>query len=144
MSANLKVINHSTGDSWHDGEEYGAWESHSNNSIAGISLVKDKDYWDVIADFDVKRGDIVYLVFVEYSTGDSFGHSSGNISYVAVFKTEDKAWAVYNTIKNQDWDEKHDLTYVSESGKEMTDGWACWSGYFESIENIEVKELIVE
>ena len=42
-------------------------------------------------DFEPKPGAAVHLVLVTYQTGDTFGHSTGNVSIVGVFATNAEA-----------------------------------------------------
>ena len=142
----LKVENDATGDSWREDKEWGSWEENTCNHVEGIRLAKENDYSDVVADFEVKSGDIVYLVFAEYGSGDSFGHSSGNIEYIAVFKTKEKAdflkYSLEQREKKKD-DNKFTFEYETESGT-IIQNHCPWDGYFERLEGITVIDLIVE
>ena len=79
-------------------DEWDRDDTASTWSVGGLRLTE--DYPDVSACFPIKAGDIVYLLYVVYSTGDSFGHSEdGSISFVDVFKTHAKAVTAANTIR---------------------------------------------
>lgn len=50
------------------------------------------DFEEINVSFDVvKSGDEVYVVYVIYSSGDSFGHSTGNIAVAGVFSNSNDA-----------------------------------------------------
>lgn len=142
ITTNLRVINHTTGESEHSSEPYGDWYEETNNDIQGLEIVKGKNrYNDVVADFEVKDGDELFLVYAEYSSGDSFGHSTGNLEFIAVYKTEQKAWDAYNVIDNGG---STDLVFILESGLEYKLGYAPWDGYFENLQHFNVVKLKVD
>lgn len=144
----LKVENDVTGDSWSEDKEWGSWEENNCNSIQGIKLVKENEFYDVVTDFEVKKGDTVYLVYAEYGSGNSFGNSSGNISYVGVYKKKIKAERAVKEIKRSreayDNSGDYEAKFKTESGKVIKDGFPSWCGYFERLESARIEELKVE
>jgi hypothetical protein len=145
MSKHLKVINEKRTHSTRGEGDYADWSEDIYNDIRELEIVdSDYSYRDVIADFDVKSGDIVFLVYALYSDGDSFGSSTGNIEYVAVYKSKEKAEACVKQI-NDSVDKSrntYSMEYTTESGSVLT--VSCpWIGYFNRLESAEVRRLIV-
>lgn len=140
----LKVINDCHTHSEREDREWGSWSEDTHNDVNGLQIVEEKDYYDLIADFDVKVKDFVYLVYATYSTGDSFGHGTGCIEYIAVFKTEEKAARLKKMLQKRDQGDKNEnkftFKYTTESGKKI-ENHCPWDGYFESLESVYVEEL---
>ena len=144
----LKVNNEIWTSSKSEGVRYGWWKKFQENNITGIEIVPEEEYYDLAIDFEVKPNDIVYLVTVQYSSGDSFGNSRGNISYIGVWLTKEKAELAKTTILShyeayKDDRKQPELTLISETGIEWKDGFPSWLGYFEHIEQVEVHTLEV-
>lgn len=76
------------------------------------------------------RGKKVFVVLVEYSTGDSFGKTEGCGYIEGVYQTHEEAEMVKEAIE--------DNTYC---GPET---WVPWIGFFESLEAVSIKEMRVE
>ena len=77
---------------WNDGEKWGSWESEYNNKFHSITRVEDGEYGEIQSSLDLKRGDKCWVVWVEYSSGDSFGQGVRNdVTPVAVFTFEEAA-----------------------------------------------------
>lgn len=119
-------------------EPYGDWSRDTDNDVQNLTIAK--DCWDVIADFDVEVGDKLYLVWCEYGEGDSFGSSSGETEFIAVYKTKEKADACHKACKNT---ESGILTYVTETG-DSVEIYTPWHGYFEVLEEVHTTLLEVE
>ena len=83
----------------------------------------------VEVDFDVQLGDGIWVVYVRYGTGDSFGHTNGAWTIIGVYKNQNEAAKIAEQINLK--------TYVSPSG------YLVWDGYFESFECCEVEGFIV-
>lgn len=133
-------------------------------TVDGIELVD--QYPDVTACFPLETGDSVYLVYVVYSTGDSFGHDEDHsIAFIDVFKTEERAKLAARGIReHRDWycstrssrmtpAEARKLRgkYASEHSVDLVreDGTvhmvcASWNGYFESLSYVEVAHFAVD
>ena len=111
----------------------------TENTIRGIKLVKPKDYWDVIADFDVTKED-TWLLFAEYESGDSFGYDSGNIEFIGLYNDFELAVKQAKIItKNSN---KHSVKLTANNGKPYE---VCcpWVGYFERLQNVEVMQVFI-
>jgi hypothetical protein len=92
-------------------------------------------YFDEI-DFDGnKLPDHVYVVWVSYSDGDTFGRSFGHGSIQGVFASYAEALAAQAQIRSTG-------KGLPIPGKEYTH-YAPWDGYFASLEGVEIDAVPV-
>jgi hypothetical protein len=95
---------------------------------------------DVVIGADVKVGDTVYVVWYEYTTGDSFGSDSGKFEFVAAYTTEELAEKCKQKIL--DHDGGFSMTITLEDGEEFS--MHCpWVGYFERLEGVHINKAII-
>lgn len=138
--------------------DYRTWSKSNENDIKSISVTKDKKFFDLIIEKDFDLNKPCYLVFVEYSSGDSFGEERGCLEYIKVFKTKEEAelfkvnlnkleeYADSN-FKNEKLNpklfEKIDTKYSCIRKFEYFGEKFClpYGGYFDNLEKIEIKEL---
>lgn len=138
-------------------EEYGSWSENYDHDISGFKVVKSKEYFDLVLDFEPEKDVPYYLVYATYGTGNSFGSSSGHVSYVHLFKSVELARECIKAIqKSYDrydqrgiaWKEKNSLTtrYTLDSGKIIEENVDIhpWIGYFERLESIQYKIIEME
>lgn len=78
-------------------------------------------------DFDANPGQTVYVVYVRYGAGSTFGHTSGAWEIIGIYEHEDEARSV---VKSIEYD-----TYS---------GYKCWEGYFESLERADYESMVVK
>ena len=85
-----------------------------------------------------------WLVYVNYSTGDSFHHKTGCICFVDIFENasdaEHLAKLLEEDAKTEDLDFKP-LKVKFPSGIEKEICTSTWKGYFETLENVCVQSL---
>lgn len=120
------------------------WDRDDTYTERGdFKLVLSEKYPDVYLD-DAKLGDHVYLIFAEYSTGDSFGYDeNARVEIISVHRSKDlaeKNRAMLASIN------KHDgyKTFIElDNGKEMQIH-VPWTGYFESLTELHCEEFIIE
>lgn len=111
-------------DKWDRGDmyqEYGGIEVYYSKDNACLGYITNT----LEADFDVKPGDVVFVVVVQYSTGDTFGRSDGQIHIYKIFNKYDEAADVQSKILNGEISD-----YV-------------WTGYFEHLEDVYVETEVV-
>jgi hypothetical protein len=94
---------------------------------------------DIVVGADVNVGDTVYIVWVEYGTGDSFGSDGGNVEYIAGFVDKAKAEECEAMIRKV---EVYSYTLTLEDGSSH-DMHSPWIGYFECLEAVHINETIV-
>jgi hypothetical protein len=82
-------------------ETYGEWYSEYKNTLAKIKFTESAP--DVVTSLDVSVGDKLYIVWIEWSSGDSFGTSiRGNVETLGVFKDEQYALRFSEFVKQTD------------------------------------------
>lgn len=113
-------------------EQYGDWEEDWAVMFLGRASFSSDDFYSPESesvDDSWKTGDSGWFVWVNYSTGDSFGRSlRGSICIVDIFKDFAEAVKCRNDIQN------NKATYIKE-GKECKI-YAPWEGYFENLESV--------
>jgi len=125
-----------TDDEWDRGDTHTSW------TFGDAYVSDDKKYGEYIeVDFDVKRGDTVYLIGVIWSDGDSFGHDDcSRFELFAAYKDKDKALEAVKILEDTStgsWDKKIKLP----DGYELT--YIPWNGYFESLDSVELFERVI-
>lgn len=117
------------------------------NDITGMTITDNGEFYDVLADFVVEENKSYYLMYAEYSTGDSFGSESGIITYIGLFKNLSEA------EHNKGILEKHYLDYQNDDSTsyvvnlKLSSGLILpfyagdWLGYFNSLQDIHIQEM---
>lgn len=89
---------------------------------------------------ELKEGDIVYVVYAVYSTGNSFGHQAdGSFEFISVHKDETIAHDNARGLK-----EGTQKFLKQDDGTETPYTWYPWDGYFESLTYIQVESQILD
>ncbi len=130
-------------------EEYGPWHGSYSNYFKGVT--KSDLSVDVVSDIDIKPGEICYLVWIEYSSGDSFGIGDRECTEViGIFKDEQSAKELAKSIEEHDnddenrtWDEKYGFYCKTSDGQEFKYGCAPWTGYFETLEEVHIETVVM-
>jgi hypothetical protein len=132
----------------------GDWDNDDtcqHHRVEGFVIAED-NYYDFqcsIEDIDWEK--TYYLVDVNYDTGDSFGHYAGKIAFVDLFESRELAFSLAEAIEDNakaygnksNWDYKP-LKYKVDDGSERECYTSAWLGYFESINDVVVKEVLRE
>ena len=146
----FKILNNSRTNHWEEDSDdvYRSWSSDISNQPYGYELKDSESYFDCAlwSGESYEEGQRIYFVYVEYSTGDSFGSSSGNIEYVGAFTNKEKADKLVKLIlenygNHPDYDfskENNKNTFEYEGQKVYT---YSWKGYFEHLESVYVTSL---
>ncbi len=131
--------------SYREDKPYGDWYSYHDFSIEGVYTRVGAEYTygveEINVQFDAKEGDLVYVLYMIYDTGDSFGRAHGLGEVFWVFNDE---WAAEKArrevVKNSD---QYSVEFDDGFGK-MIKLSNPGAGYFETIQSIEVKPCLVE
>jgi hypothetical protein len=83
--------------------------------------------------------DAIYAVVVHYSTGDTFGRSEGCIDIPIAFVNLDEANKVAKEIDSFDYRTEKNSKHQFQD--EKYGFHKCWTGYFETLNGVEVKKL---
>ncbi len=132
-------------------EQFGDWSSSSSWSFKKIWYVDDieKHYGDITSELDIKPGEEVYVVWVEYDTGDSFGYATcGSSDSVAVFKNYEAAEDFKKHIESEKYTPDPDKKYMYMNVYEALDGqkvhfYGSWQGYFERLAEVHIEHTRV-
>lgn len=123
---------------WDNDDTYTSWE------LGDVWLQKDSaesyNYEMYELDQHADVGDIVYVVFAVWSTGDSFGSYEGaGAEVMFVSKDPDVAYFVMRTLQNATgYSEK--ITWNNGQTRPIH---IPWNGYFEQLNSLTVYERIV-
>lgn len=134
-------------DSYRSEEEYGDWHESYEFGIDGVSLTSQRhsnaeDKLGCLV--DVKAGEPVFVLYMTYDTGDTFGSAKGQGEVIWVFK--DAALAMK---AKQQWVEENDklnpefsIKFEVDGGEYVTQSNPA-AGYFENVGYITVATFLV-
>lgn len=127
-------------DSFHDGEQYGDWWAHYDFSAPTYAYSTDKPSYKSYpyAGPDIEPGTPVFVVYVVWSSGDSFGSDTrGSYEFMSV--TTDMSRA----IRNMDALRKEGKAVIeNDNGTTMEVSWKPWDGYFESLDELSIATVL--
>lgn len=132
--------------SYRDPEEYGSWGAEYESYIyrARINVGQDQcsyNYERFDIGQEVKPGEVVYVLYMIYSDGDSFGRARGKIEVLWVFKDASAAFEAKKNVEK--YKKEYSIKIKTEVGTEITLS-NPGSGYFERVDSVDIKTLIVE
>lgn len=121
-----------------DGPYSGYRQVHRNVTVVGVGKTKDSfkstgynsDYESVLVDDATFNSEKVWLVCVTYSDGDTFSNTSGLLNIPHICSQPEHAKIIADSIRRG--------TYMAD-----LDMYLPWTGYFTSLENVEVLEKSV-
>lgn len=132
-------------------EEFGSWEESFSNSLGKVKRTSKKEYGDVLSKFDLKKGDDAFVVWIEYSTGDSFGHAErGSTMAIGIFTDVKAARVLAAKINEYDRDvntaagDKFKYGFKTPDGQFFECGYAPWLGYFEHLNEVHVDVVEIQ
>lgn len=130
-------------DSYQSEKYYGEWWADYSFSVDSVSISDEKRYEGDSEKFnlDVEVGDIVYVVYITYSDGDSFGRSTGKGEVVWMYKEKRKAEDCAESVEK--FKGRYSINIETEDGQVVSWSNPC-SDYFSQLEDVVVKEMIVE
>jgi hypothetical protein len=129
------------GDSYHEPVDYGDWWT-TNHRTYDYAYITDSQYGGHPIDFPVSEGDTVYLLYVTYSSGDSFGNASGCVEEIWVFNNPNDAEKARRIIE-EDANKNPDTTSDLDIGLPRPIYTGAWKGYFDYVEDVTVVPLVV-
>ncbi len=88
---NIVINTYTSTNSKNDGKLYGNWSTKHYNEIKSFSITKSEEYFDLIINNNIDTTKPLYLLYAEYSHGDSFGNESGCLEYIKLFESLDEA-----------------------------------------------------
>jgi hypothetical protein len=147
MYAKLNIDHYCESES-HSDEAYGPWETvYSFHVGTKAKVVEESGYKVEPLPSGVSRGDVVFAIIANYSTGDSFGMAErGDYDVVCIVKYLDKAKEILKILKtpalSNDFDARL-VKFTLDNDSEVA-YHRPWLGYFESLDSLEIYPIILE
>lgn len=123
-------------DRWSVADTYTSWSTH------GVELTHVDDEHALPADFQVAVGDEVHVVYLVYSTGDSFHREEGKCLEVISFH-KNSALAHENAERVRTGPRSDGKIEIEFDSGAKVKRYCNWDGYFESIDNVHVESFVV-
>ncbi len=135
-------------DSWDRDDLSTSWDISNN------ILETDTQFPDIVSSKKLDFEKEYFLVYVIFSTGDSFHHHSGyDCRLIDVFEHKENAQKLVEMIEKQNenyqsnqrdlGENAYSMTYTDESGE--TKQISCdWNGYFERIDSCDIKTVTLQ
>lgn len=121
---------------------YGSWSSSYVNILSGVGIEKNYGHRKVAVDFDVQIGDVVFVLWAEWSTGDSFGKSKcGSADVIHIFKNPKLALAAKDKLKDESTDPT--VEFETDSGQ-LLKCYRPWCDYFDNLEEVNVAAVLIQ
>lgn len=114
------------------------WSRDSTDGVVSIigATITSKDGYDTLGtDAELKKGDTIYLVWAQYSTGDTFGNDGGQYELLEVHTDKAVADARREMYENLGDNRSEDVGQCV--------GYVPWLGYFESLDFVQVDEFVL-
>lgn len=111
-------------------------ETHTD--VEGLIEVRDGQPYDVCIDDGPLDG--LYLLYVTYTTGDSFHTNTGVFTALTLHRNVGIAHANAQIIQNSNY--KNTVKLRLDNGNEIQIH-SVWTGYFEHLENVTVEPVKV-
>ena len=133
-------------ESTYSNEEHDAY----TNTLKGVYL-KRGEYPDVVSTHEFKAEDHAWLVWIEWSTGNSFGRSYRSCAEaLGLFKDKVSAKLLAKTVeefkvdRELDYKDQYYVRCETPDGQVFDYPYACWLGYFETLEEVHCDLVEIE
>jgi hypothetical protein len=128
-------------------DAWGANDTSTTWSADGITLSDRDGHHALPVDFPVEAGDLVYVVYAVYSTGDTFHRADGEYLEVISFHKDMNTAAKNVTALNGRRDRgsagnDYKMTITYDSGATV-ERYCPWDGYFESLDYVTCSAFTV-
>lgn len=132
--------------------DWASWRQRSTTTVTGINRIdaQESDRYEQIFDADAVEGSVAYVLSITYKSGDSFGAESGCHKIIGVFTDKNQA-QIAKKIVESSFDTYGDsdvyefvFKFTNSKGEEQeAQVRNPASGYFESIESIDLDGFVV-
>lgn len=128
---------------YHSGEEYGDWSTEYEYNITGVYLSKPehRDFDELGVTSKVEVGDTIYIVYMIFSSGDTFGTASGMGETIWAFTNLSAAIKCCQEINKND--SEYTIEFLDDEGQTIKFSNPA-AGYFENMHSCEIYHGIVE
>ena len=121
-------------------EQYGSWSESNSNYFEYVT--KTDKYPDIVSSLDIKAGHPCFVVWAEWSSGDSFGQSiNGRTEALAIFETLEAANEFETKLIKPDGGY---LTKFSTQDNQQHEVRCPWTGYFEDLTDIHIEQAVLK
>lgn len=130
-------------DSHHSNERYGSWWADHDFTAPTEAYSIPKSSYRAFGYVgpELTPGDVLYVLYVLYSSGDSFGNSNrGNYEVLCINKDPSKAAQNLNVVRKVKNPESVQLQL--DNGETQSLYCGGWTGYFESVDELELVEVL--
>lgn len=138
-------------------KDWGPWKEVydvelESNVVKKIDEIPDEDCFEVVSELDLPSGSEAWIVWVVWSSGDSFGWAENRHAEVlAIFDYEIYAERFADYVRNGDYESNNSFlggtdkpfNFQSEDGQEFKYDYIPWDGYFENLEAVHVDRVKV-
>lgn len=127
-------------------ELYGDWYRSMDCRVLGVSLEKPRVDYDQeydafeLGECEVNAGDVINVITMHYSTGDSFGREDGCMEVIWATPSLSEATNIVKAVREHQ--DEFSIKFTLENGKEIQLS-NPGAGYFESVDYIEVEGFTV-
>ena len=120
-----------------DSDDYSWYESYDN--FLGSIIPNTSGYPDVVSTLKLTKRGTYYLVWLEYSTGDSFGTSNkGSTLACGIFQDLKSANQLKKAIEDSSGNSP--IKLITSDGQEF-EIYDCWTDYFGGLDNVNITEF---
>jgi hypothetical protein len=129
-------------DSSHSRERYGSWSESYTSSVTGAYRIGDDDKAPYDSETFVVPDDAteVFVVYMIYGTGDSFGCADGKIDIIHCTGNEEAADKLAKLITENP--KEYTIKFTDDFDREIS-LYNPGAGYFESIDYVGVERFAV-
>ena len=138
-------------------KEWGPWKEIydvqlESYEIKKIDEIPDEDCFEVVSELDLPPGSEAWIVWVVWSSGDSFGWAKNkHVEVLAIFDHEWYANVFADYVRSEDYESNNLFMggtdklfdFQSEDGQVFKYDYIPWDGYFESLEAVHVDRVKV-
>ena len=124
--------------------DYSDWSEVCSNKFDKIR--REDEFPDISSPFDIHESEVLHLVWVEYTEGNSFGSSvRGASEAIGLFKSIHPARELAKAIKDHpddhdDWQPKK-FYCKTKDGQVFSHSHPSWTGFFEKLEEVHIEKI---
>ena len=120
---------------------WGHWEARYSQRFIGVE--RDDENPDIASDLEIEKGEECYVVWLTYSTGDSFGQAIDNeTAAIGIFRdfasADQLSKAVWSRLRLKDKDRPTVLEIKTDDGQTIRLG-PSWEGTFNVLSEVDVE-----
>ena len=132
-------INSTCTESYQAEEEWGNWSSVNSNYFKQVT--KTDVYPDITSHLDIEEGELCFVVWAEWSSGDSFGTAhDGNAEALAIFTDVKSAKEFQEKVLNSG---EYSVKFTTPD-VQVHNVRCPWTGYFEELTEIHIEQTVLK